>query len=188
MGAPADHLPLPISEDAINQLLQVLRLPRASAIENPRMTAQYHSIYFITHPPIELSRGHYELVLRVAGNHLPNIKTKNEIGVMTWLSKNTTIPSPEAIAYHDSADNPVGHEYILLSCIQGVTLSDLIDLLTQLQAHPWGGIGGLTLDDRGEVQLGTVVDETFWQVPDIKALWPEGETVASLNIGGSYKT
>ncbi|RKK80211.1 hypothetical protein BFJ69_g4401 [Fusarium oxysporum] len=161
MGAPADHLPLPISEDAINQLLQVLRLPRASAIENPRMTAQYHSIYFITHPPIELSRGHYELVLRVAGNHLPNIKTKNEIGVMTWLSKNTTIPSPEAIAYHDSADNP---------------------------AHPWGGIGGLTLDDRGEVQLGTVVDETFWQVPDIKALWPEGETVASLNIGGSYKT
>ncbi|ENH70852.1 hypothetical protein FOC1_g10003305 [Fusarium oxysporum f. sp. cubense race 1] len=204
MGTPADHLPPPISEDAINQLLQVLRLPRASAIDNPRMTAQYHSIYFTTHPPIELSRGHYELVLRVAGNHLPNIKTKNEIGVMTWLSKNTTIPLPEVIAYHDSADNPVGPEYILLSRIQGVALSDvndrlsdeqmnqildqLIDLLTQLQAHPWDGIGGLTLDDHGEVQLGPMVDETFCQVPDIEALWPERETVATLNIGGSYET
>ncbi|WKT50436.1 hypothetical protein QSH57_015384 [Fusarium oxysporum f. sp. vasinfectum] len=127
MGTPADHLPLPISEDAINQLLQVLRLPRASAIENPKMEGQYHSIYFITLPPIELSRGHYELVLRVAGNHLPNIKTKNDMGVMTWLSKNTTIPLPEVVAYDSSADNAVGHEYTLLSHIQGVTLSDVYD-------------------------------------------------------------
>ncbi|KAI3578586.1 hypothetical protein IWW34DRAFT_915717 [Fusarium oxysporum f. sp. albedinis] len=80
---------------------------------------------------------------------------------MTWLSKNTTITLPEVIAYDDFTDNPVGHEYTLLSHIQGVTLSD---------AHPWGGIGGLTLDDQGQVQLGTVVDETFWQVPDIEAL------------------
>ncbi|KAH7214436.1 hypothetical protein DER44DRAFT_805686 [Fusarium oxysporum] len=183
MGAPADHLPPPISEDAINQLLQVLRLPRASAIEDPKMKAQYHSIYFITLPPIELSRG----------NHLPNIKTKNEIGVMTWLSKNTTIPLPDVIAYDSFTNIPVGHEYTLLSHIQGVTLSDvydrlsdeqmnqildqLIDLLTQLQAHPWDCIGGLTLDDQGEVQLGPVVDETFWQEP-----------VATLNIGGPYKT
>ncbi|KAF5627244.1 uncharacterized protein FTJAE_9329 [Fusarium tjaetaba] len=92
----------------------------------------------------------------------------------------------------------------LLSHIPGVTLSDiygslsdkqhndildqLIDFLTQLQAHPWDGIGGLTFDHRGDVQLGPVVDETFWQVPDIQALWPEGETVATLNIGGPYET
>ncbi|SCO89976.1 uncharacterized protein FRV6_14104 [Fusarium oxysporum] len=186
MGTPADHLPPPISEDAINKLLQTLRLPRATAIENPKMIAQYHSIYFITLPPIELSRGHYELVLRVAGHHLPNIKTKNEIGVMTWLSKNTTIPLPDVIAYDGFTNIPVGHEYTLLSHIQGVTLSDvydrlsdeqmnqildqLIDLLTQLQAHPWDGIGGLTLDDHGEVQLDPM------------------ETVANLNIGGPYKT
>ncbi|KAG7407090.1 hypothetical protein Forpe1208_v013511 [Fusarium oxysporum f. sp. rapae] len=195
MGTPADHLPLPISEDAINELLQVLRLPRATAIENPKMAAQYHSIYLITLPPIELSRGHYELILRLTGNHLPNVETKNEIGVMTWLSKNTTIPLPEVISYDASTDNPIGHEYTLLSHIQGVTLSDvcdrlsdeqmnqilgqLIDFLTQLHALPWDGIGGLTLDDQGEVQLGPVVDETFWQVPDIEALWPEGETVST---------
>lgn len=152
MGTPADHLPLPISEDAINELLQVLRLPRATAIENPKMAAQYHSIYLITLPPIELSRGHYELILRLTGNHLPNVETKNEIGVMTWLSKNTTIPLPEVISYDASTDNPIGHEYTLLSHIQGVTLSDvcdrlsdeqmnqilgqLIDFLTQLHALP----------------------------------------------------
>ncbi|KAF5261614.1 hypothetical protein FOXYS1_7688 [Fusarium oxysporum] len=125
------------------------------------MEAQYHSIYFIILPPIELSRGHYQLVLRVAGNHLPNIKTKNDIGVMTWLSKNTTIPLPDVIVY---------------------------DGFTNIPAHPWDGIGGLTLDDHGEVQLGPMVDETFCQVPDIEALWPERETVATLNIGGPYET
>jgi hypothetical protein len=92
----------------------------------------------------------------------------------------------------------------LLSRIQDVTLSDvydslsdeqmnqildqLIGFLTQLQELPWEGIGGLLVDEQGEVELGPVVDETFWQVPDIEALWPEGETVDALNIGGPYKT
>ncbi|KAG5809113.1 hypothetical protein H9Q74_000198 [Fusarium xylarioides] len=204
MSSPVAHLPPPLPEHAIQALLRSLRLPQATSISNPKMTAQYHSVYFLTLPPTEHSRGYSELVLRVAGNHLPEIKTANEIGVMTWLSKNTTIPLPEVIAYDASNKNPIAHEYTLLSRVQGVTLSDiydslsdkqmdqifdqLIDFLTQLQAHPWDGIGGLTVDGQGEVQLGQVVDETFWQVPDIKALWPEGETVATLNIGGPYKT
>jgi hypothetical protein len=36
--------------------------------------------------------------------------------------------------------------------------------------------------------LARVLDETFWQVPDIKSFWPQGETVASLNIQGPYET
>ncbi|KAM5523845.1 hypothetical protein FOXYSP1_14188 [Fusarium oxysporum f. sp. phaseoli] len=201
MGTPADHLPPPISEDAINKLLQTLRLPRATAIENPKMIAQYHSIYFITLPPIELSRGHYELVLRVAGHHLPNIKTKNEIGVMTWLSKNTIIPLPDVIAYDGFTNIPVGHEYTLLSHIQGVTLSDvydrlsdeqmnqildqLIDLLTQLQAHPWDGIGGLTLDDHGitgilDWKFAGVVPYPQWN-PRSSFLWSGIDTPESLD-------
>ncbi|KLP17880.1 uncharacterized protein LW94_10746 [Fusarium fujikuroi] len=204
MSSPATHLPPPLPDDAINALLQALRLPWATSISNPRTTAQYHSVYFLTLPPTELSRGYSELVLRVAGNHLPEIKTSNEIGVMTWLSKNTTIPLPEVIAHDAYNKNPIAHEYSLLSRVQGATLSDfydslsdkqmnqifdqLIDFLTQLQAHPWQGIGRLILDDQGQVQLGPVVDETFWQIPDIEALWPEGETVATMNIGGPYKT
>ncbi|KAK7398064.1 hypothetical protein QQX98_012572 [Neonectria punicea] len=199
MGTPADHLPLAISEDAINELLQTTGLPRATAIANPKVTAQYHSIYFITLPPTEKSYGHSELVFRVSGRHLPTIKTMNEVGVMTWLSKNTTIPLPEVIAYDASVDNPIGYEYTLLSRVQGVTLSDiydslsdgqiaqildqLIDILCQLQAH-----SGLVLNDQGEAKLGPVLDETFWQVLDVEALWPEGETLATLNIGGPYPT
>ncbi|KAM0424898.1 hypothetical protein ACHAPT_009954 [Fusarium lateritium] len=204
MGTPADHLPLAISKDAINELLQTTGLPRATAIVSPKVTAQYHSIYFVTLPPTEKSHNHSELVLRVSGRHLPAIKTMNEVGVMTWLSQNTTIPLPKVIAYDSSVDNPISHEYTLLSRVQGVTLSDiydnlsdaqiaqildqLIDFLCQLQAHPWEGIGGLVLDEKGEVKLGPVLDETFWQVRDVEALWPKGETVATLNIGGPYPT
>ncbi|KAF5970892.1 hypothetical protein FCOIX_10115 [Fusarium coicis] len=182
MSSPAAHLPPPLPEHAIQALLQALRLPHATSISNPQTTAQYHSVYFLTLPPIELSRGHTDLVLRVAGNHLPKIKTTNEIGVMTWLSKNTTIPLPEVIAYDVSTNNPIAHEYTLLSRIPGVTLSDiygslsdkqqsdildqLMGFITQLQAHEFDGLGG-----RGHSGV----------------LGPF-ETVQSLNIEGPYNT
>ncbi|CVL05003.1 uncharacterized protein FMAN_12996 [Fusarium mangiferae] len=204
MSSPADHLPLPLPENAINALLETLRLPLATSISNPKTMAQYHSVYFLTLPPTELSRGYSELILRVAGNHIPKIKTMNEIGVMTWVSKNTTIPLPEVIAYDASTRNPIAHEYTLFSRIPGVTLSDiygslsdkqqndildqLMDFLTQLQAHKFDGLGGLIVDDQGAVHIGPVVDETFWQVADIEAFWGLFETVESLNIGGPYDT
>lgn len=204
MGTPSDHLPQSISEQAINTLLRSIGLPEAVTIIDPKVTAQYHSIYFISLPPNETSQGHSELVLRVSGSHLPKIKTRNEIGVMTWLAKNTTIPIPDVIAYDTSEDNPIAREYTLLSKVRGVTLSDiydslddvemtrvldqLIDFLSQLHAHPWEGIGGLDISVEGEVMLSQVVDETFWQVPDIEKLWPPGETVATLNIQGPFLT
>ncbi len=204
MGTPADALPLPIAEDAIQALLRAASLPRATTIVSPKVTAQYHAIYFITLPPSDRSRSSSELVLRVSGHHLPTIKTRNEIGVMTWLAKNTTIPIPEVIAYDASAENPIAHEYTLLTRIRGVPLSDvyeslddqqttwildqLIDFLSQLQAHPWEGIGGLALGADGESAIAQVVDESFWQAPDVEQFWPLGETVATLNIQGPYRT
>lgn len=204
MGTPSDHLPQSISEEAINALLRSIGLPEAVTIVNPKVTAQYHSIYFITLAPNEIPQGHSELVLRVSGRHLPKIKTRNETGVMTWLAKNTTIPIPDVVAYDTSEDNPIAHEYTLLSKARGVTLSDiydslddaqmirvldqLIDFLSQLHAHPWEGIGGLNVSAEGEVKLAQVVDETFWQVPDVERLWPPGETVATLNIQGPFPT
>ncbi|RMJ09439.1 hypothetical protein CDV36_010927 [Fusarium kuroshium] len=204
MGTPADHLPPVISDDAINMILQITGLPQAITITRPKVIAQYHSIYFLTLPPTEKSRGHSELVLRVSGHHIPVIKTMNEIGVMTWLSNNTTIPLPDIIAYDSSVENPIHHEYTLLSRVQGVTLSDicdtlddgqilqlldqLIEILCQLQDHPWEGIGGLVLEEEGQPKLGPIVDETFWQTMDVEALWPEGETVTTLNIRGPFPT
>jgi hypothetical protein len=204
MGTPSAYLPQPVSEEAINALLRSIGLPAADTISRPKVTAQYHAIYFITLPRNEIWHGHTELVLRVSGSHLPKIKTRNELGVMTWLAKNTTIPIPDVIAFDISDENPIAHEYTLLSKVPGVTLSDiydslddvqmtqvldqLIDFLSQLHAHPWDGIGGLNISEEGEVVLGQVVDENFWQAPDIEKLWPPGETVATLNIHGPFPT
>ena len=63
-----------------------------------------------------------------------------------------------------------------------------IDFLSQLNSHEWDSIGGLNINDKGKIVLGPVLEETFWQVPDMEKLWPQGETVATLNIGGPYQT
>lgn len=202
MSTPAVHLPRPISTDAINQLLASIGLPEASGVTVPNVTAEYHSIYKITLPPNN-NVNQTELILRVSGRHLPQIKTANEVGIMSWVSRNTTIPIPDVIAYDDSVNNPIAHEYSLLSCVKGETLSDiyktldeeqigdiidqLIDILLQLHTHEWDAIGGLNVNAQGEVVLARLVDETFWQAAELE-LWPPTETVASLNIGGPYET
>ena len=203
MAMPANHLPGLISEDAIHSLLVDAGLPKATKIVSPRVIAQYHSIYVINIPPNNKS-SHTDLVLRVSGHHLPHIKTENEVAVMSWIAKNTTIPIPDVLAYDCSVDNPIAHEYTLLSRVEGATLSDiyqmlddqqtsqvldqLIDFLLQLQAHEWDAIGGLNVNKNGDITIGQVLDETFWQVPDIEQLWPKGETVATINIGGPFPT
>lgn len=203
MGTPRNHLPGPISEDAIDQLLLSIGLPRAVSIVSPKVTAQYHSIYRITIPENNKTL-HKKLVLRVSGHHLPRIKTENEVAVMTWIKQNTCIPVPDLVAYDSCDQNTIGHEYTLLSLVEGATLSDhyhsltevqvrrildqLADYIGQLHAHPWNAIGGLRINEAGTVFVDRIVDETFWQLPDVEELWPAGETVDSLNIGGPYST
>ena len=53
MSTPAEHLPGPILDNAINELLASVSLPKASKIVPANVTAEYHSIYFITLPPNE---------------------------------------------------------------------------------------------------------------------------------------
>jgi thiamine kinase-like enzyme len=204
MATPKDHLPGPISDDAINQLLLSLGLPKALNIVSPEVAAEYHSIYMITVPQnTKISYG--KLVLRVSGQHLPRIKTENEVAVMTWVKQNTSIPIPDLVAFDaSSTTNAIGHEYTLLSLVEGTALSEkhqslteaqinsildqLADYLSQLHTHSWNTIGGLRLNAAGEAILGRIVDETFWQAPEVKKLWPAGESVDSLNIGGPYST
>ena len=204
MGSPAYyHLPKLISDDAINSLLVSIGLPRAKLIISPKVAAAYHSIYMLQLPPNDKLH-HTDLVLRVSGYHLPYIKTENEVGVMSWVSQNTTIPIPEIIAYDSSSNNPIAHEYTLLNRIEGATLSDvypslgdeqidqildqLIDVLAQLHAHSWHQIAGLNISGNGTHTVGQCLDETFWQSPDIAVLFPLGESVASINIAGPYPT
>lgn len=203
MGTPSDYLPRSVSDDSIQELLELVGLPRATEIRSAAVTAQYHAVYFITVPASSHTTNR-ELVLRISGNHLPTIKTENEIAVVTWVARNTTIPIPQVIAYDSTANNPIAHEYTLLSRVAGHTLSDvypslgqdqiahildqLIDFLSQLQAHEFHAVGGLHLNKNdNQIEVSRTVDETFWQVPDIEQIWPQ-ETVHSLNVGGPYAT
>ncbi|KAH8728891.1 hypothetical protein GQ44DRAFT_723813 [Phaeosphaeriaceae sp. PMI808] len=191
-----EHLPKRLSEDTINHLLRSIGLPNAVKIITPNVTAQCRSIYVISIPPNEKSNP-IELVLRVSGPHLPYMKTRNEVAVMTWVKQHTTIPVPDVIAYGDSDMNPIGHEYTLLSKASGRTVSDVYGMLTQdqienildqLAQYMVELQGGLELQDDGTIGVGRMVDETFWQVPDMKKFWPEGETVDSFNLRGPYPT
>ena len=157
MGTPAEYLPRPISEAVINALLVDNGFPEAISIASAKVTAEYYAIYRITVPPNTRS-AHTDLILRVSGHHLPRIKTENEVGVMSWVSRNTSIPIPDLVAWDASTDNPLTYEYTLLSRVQGDTLSDiyrsldesqirliidqLIDFLSQLHTHSWHEIGG----------------------------------------------
>ncbi|KAK1764241.1 hypothetical protein QBC33DRAFT_547574 [Phialemonium atrogriseum] len=168
MGTPADALPQPLSEDAIHALLRAKGLPKATSVISPKVTAQYHAIYFITLPASEASRGHSELVLRVSGRHLPSIKTKNEIGIMTWIAKYTTIPIPAWIAYDASEENLIGHEYILLSRVRLLRLAfagEHADGGRLPARHRRGLPAGPTAGSRTGLEgYGTAESGAFWRL------------------------
>lgn len=213
MATPADNLPPPLSEDLVRSLIESINLPPPIAIVSPKVAAAYHSIYIISFlpdalndffPPSSESRrfSPTDLILRVSGNHIPKIKTDNEAAIISWIGSKTTIPIPAVIKYDGSTDNPIGHEYILLERAYGCSLDQvystldetqlveildqLIDVLVQLHAHEWQHIGGLKLTESGEVVPGPVLDETFWQVPDILQYWGPEESVETLNICGPF--
>ncbi|KAF3767509.1 APH-domain-containing protein [Cryphonectria parasitica EP155] len=153
--------------------------------------------------------GSTTLVLRVSGRHLPRIKTTNEVAVMQWVRANTSIPVPAVVRFDATEANPLGHEYTLLERAPGISVdkvldrldeaarrdlvAQLADLVAQLHAHEWTAVGGLepsSADGGGSAIVpGQVLDETFWQAPDVERYWPGGhETVSTLNIGGPYES
>ena len=78
----------------------------------------------IKFPPSKRS-GHTHAKLLVSGHHPLQMKTKNEVGVMSWISKKTTIPFPDVVAFDAFVNNSVAHEHALLSRVQGAILSDV---------------------------------------------------------------
>lgn len=129
---------------------------------------------------------------------LPGIKTQNEVGVMTWVRKNTMIPLPRVIKFDATENNPLGHEFTLLEKAPGISVDKIYNTLSaaakrsfveqltgyliQLHSKDWkdGFVGGLVIKD-GVLVGGPAIDETFWQVPDLKKYWAENETLESLN-------
>lgn len=205
MGTPKGYLPPQLDEATITSLIVSLDLPAPSKVEALEVAAEYHSIYVLhfekdvasSIPVRQDEDGSVELVLRVAGRHVPGYKTRNEVGCMTWIRKMTTIPVPAIVKWDDSANNLTGHEFSLLEKVYGVSVDtiykdldrpqkrqlveQLVDFLAQLHEKPWpASVGGLVAQPDGTVALGPPIEETFWQEPDIDKYWP-GETLESMN-------
>ncbi|KAJ5717166.1 hypothetical protein N7488_002812 [Penicillium malachiteum] len=201
------YLPPSLTSDLISELIVSLDLPQPTSIEPLKVSAAFHSIYLIhfsaTAAPDISARsnpnGTITLVLRVSGSQLPSIKTRNEVGVMTWVRQNTHTPVPAIIRYDSTGDNVIKHEFTLLERAPGVSVDNvyhalseetrtkmvhqLVDYLIELHAHPWkdGYVGGLTLDN-DEIARRPPMEENFWQAPDLENYWSEStETLESLN-------
>ncbi|KAH8652230.1 kinase-like domain-containing protein [Xylariales sp. PMI_506] len=203
------------SVPSILALLSSKGFPAPTEIKPLSVEAAFHSIYLIqyspgvTFPP-ELAHllgpdGSLDMILRVAGRHLPGIKTRNEVGVMEWVRENTSIPIPRVILYDATDDNALQHEYTLMGRASGVSVDTLysvlseerkhylveqfVDYIIQLHSHPWptGLVGGLILNANGGIEDGPPVDETFWLLTDIETYWDKSETLNSLNpIDGAF--
>ncbi|KIJ57294.1 hypothetical protein M422DRAFT_148887 [Sphaerobolus stellatus SS14] len=195
MGTPIDYLPPSLGDESIHALLTSVDLPAASQISKLQVTAEYHSIYRISFKVENFTENlPNQVVLRVAGRHLPETKTLNEVAIISWLSANTRIPVPIVIRYDASCNNPIGHEFIIQEWIPGDTLSSLYKELSETQLD--GIIGGLTVDKKGEIVVGRVLEETFWYEPDIEKYWSAKDledgtppqTIETLNIDGPFNT
>ncbi len=216
MGTPKVHLPSALDNATISSLLHSIGLPSPLSVCTLKSTAEYHSIYVLAFNSVALSdnvnlRDSFpacgdhvvECILRVSGTHLPRIKTSNEAAILQWLADHTGVPVPHILHFDETEDNPLGHEYMLMTRVPGRSVADvyeelseeqmdrildqLTDVLVALHQHPFTHIGGLTFGEmvdgkKRETIPGPAVEETFWQLPDIAAYWPETESFNTLNI------
>ncbi|KAK6199088.1 hypothetical protein LQW54_010148 [Pestalotiopsis sp. IQ-011] len=212
MADPRLYLPPVLSDESTRKLVSDLSLPDPTTVKPLITTAAYHTIYLITfaaddasalHPAQTDKDGSVSLILRVAGKHIPRIKTLNEVAAMTWVRKNCKIPIPAVIRFDASENNVIGHEFTLLERVRGVSIDTIYDTLddakiahlvgqltnylTELHRHEWTHAGGLSIGEGGgEIVPGRILAENFWQGPEIAQFWGDGESIDSLNVRGPF--
>ena len=151
MSSPRDHLPPRLSVKEIHALLAHLSLPLPASIDALQVTATFHSIYLLNYAastpaeallPARARRpdGSLTLVLRISGNHIPHIKTANEVATMTWVREHTSIPVPAVVAWDDCSGsggggkgptNPLGREFTLLEWVPGRSVDRMYTRMTE---------------------------------------------------------
>ncbi|KAK3354074.1 hypothetical protein B0T25DRAFT_545940 [Lasiosphaeria hispida] len=60
-------------------------------------------------------------IMRVSLPVYPHRKTRAEVATLRWVCENTTIPVPKVFGFHDSNDNEVGFEWILVELMPGTS-------------------------------------------------------------------
>lgn len=210
---PGKSLPPPVDPALIGTLLTFLSLPQPTSIARLEVNAAFHAIYLIHYaaPPPELqdlrtagaSDGAASLVLRIAGPHVPYLKTSNEVAVMTWLRRRTSIPVPRVVRYDQTVNNVLGREFTLVERMPGRSVdsvyarlddaakrklvTQLTDMLLELHAHAFHHVGGLQLvgDD---IRPGPLLQDTCWFLPGREADFGSDESVETLHALGPYSS
>lgn len=89
---------------------------------------------------------------------------------MRWVRENTSIPLPAIVRYDDTESNVIRHEFTVLEKAPGASVdriysilsqdtrtklvSQLVDYLCELHAHPWVSfVGGLSIRE-GDISPG----------------------------------
>jgi aminoglycoside phosphotransferase len=87
-----------------------------------------NTIYFIT------TVNNKKLILKIINPSkiFKEKKTTNEVEIINFLTKNTTIPVPKIIDYSTNT-NLIGYEYILMTQIKGEPLSKKYDYISSIQ-------------------------------------------------------
>lgn len=200
MGTPLEALPS-VTVEGIQALLSTLDLPPTSNIEILSTKAEYHIIALIQFQ----TQIQEDMILRVAGSHVPKLKTENEVTVIKWLQANTTIPVPCVVRYDSTIANPLGCEYILQEKVPGQSLDKVwpslsgderigvldfaADFLLEMTKVAWDQVGSLVYSEGHFSPAGSILDERFWEQRDIDKFWPSGlsETTETLNPLGPYR-
>ncbi|GKT42602.1 uncharacterized protein ColSpa_02783 [Colletotrichum spaethianum] len=216
MDDPAAHLAPLLTPDDLLAFTASLSLPPPTQTEPLTVTAAFHRIYLLHFPPSAAADlaparanadGTITLVLRVSGRHLPRVKTENEVAMMRWVRENTSVPVPAVIRWDSGCANVLGCEFTLLERVPGrsanaviwalgetqrkMMVGEIVRFLAELwekSAFVWKHVGGLRVDETGEIVPGPVVDEWFWMAPDVERYWAGGEeSPETLNpIGGAF--
>lgn len=66
-------------------------------------------------------------------------------------------------------------------------IDQIIDIIEQLHKPSWNNVSGLAFSLSSQAVVpGCVLEETFWQAPDVARHFPSSESVETLNIKGPY--
>ena len=206
-----DGLPAGIPLELIYFLLDSLEFPTPHEVKKATSQGTYHLNYVLTFKTKDLDTiltplSHKypfdsgSLLLRIAGNHLPRIKTENESAVLAYIARYTDVPVPAIVRFSPNTHNPLGHEYQLMTISLGEPIdahfhdideataksildqmADILEQLHSLRVHHIGGFQfGFENDDRefsaglkptAHTLPGPLCEEFLWQTPAIAKYW-----------------